>query len=112
MKKQLFVFLLLLAVLLCCGCAQAKQTAQTPDSAPADQAPAEDTASAQEADAAADTPEPAGDETAPEPVEKELPPPPDIDIDSWEYLYAGPYCGLNDYYQPDALAWSQGVYID
>ena len=115
MKKQLFVFLLLLAVLLCCGCAQAKQTAQTPDSAPsveaAAEAHAEDAADAQAADAA-DTPEPAGEEAPPEPAKKELPPPPDIDIDSWEYLYAGPYCGLNDYYQPDPLAWSQGVYID
>ena len=30
--------------------------------------------------------------------EKELPPPPDIDIDSWEYLYAGVVCGVGRYH--------------
>ena len=29
---------------------------------------------------------------------KELPPPPDIDIDSWEYLYAGVVCGVSRYH--------------
>ena len=29
---------------------------------------------------------------------KELPPPPDIDIDSWEYLYAGVVCGVGRYH--------------
>ena len=113
MKRQICILLLLLAVLLCCACAQTKQTEPTAEPA-AEAASAEATAAAElePQEPPAEEPAPAAPATAPEPPEKELPPPPDIDINSWEFLYAGPYNGLSDYYQPDPLAWTQGVYID
>ena len=117
MKRQICIFLLLLAVLLCCACAQTKQEETVGDAA-AEAAPAEVTSAAEAvpAEPAAEAPAPAEapaePEASPEPAKEELPPPPDIDIDSWEFLYAGPYAGLSDYYQPDPIAWTQGVYMD
>ena len=115
MKRQICIFLLLLAVLLCCACAQAKQTetAGNAAAAPAEAASAAEAApDAPEAEAPAPAEEAEAPEASPEPAKKELPPPPDIDINSWEFLYAGPYNGLSDYYQPDPIVWTQGVYMD
>ena len=108
MKKTLCILLLLTAVLLCCACAQTKETASVPEP---------ETAAQTEADAAAEAgtvsePEAAAEpEASPEAEKQELPPPPDIDIDSWEYLYAGPYNGLGSY-QPKDVVWSESVYMD
>ncbi len=114
MKRMLGILLLLLAVLLCCACAQAGQTGAAPGNG-AEETAAQSAGDAQTAEAPAE--EAAGEESpeepeaSPEPAKKELPPPPDIDIDSWEYLYAGPFNGLGDY-QPKPIVWSQGVYMD
>ena len=46
---------------------------------------------------------PASPEPTVQAEEKELPTPPDIDIDSWEYLYAGVDCGVSRYEPEDVL---------
>lgn len=61
----------------------------------------------------APTPEPvqtpATEDSAPE-GEKELPPPPDVDIESWEFLYAGINNGVSRYSPP--LAVIEDQYMD
>lgn len=84
--------LLILAVLLCAGCAGAESE---PVEAVATEAPVEVT----EAPAA-------------EPVEEEaeLPTPPDVDITSWEFLYAGINEGVGRYH-PELNIW-ESQYMD
>ena len=78
MKRILALLLILVTILAAAGCGQV-QTTQ------ADEAPAPETEKAEE------LPE----ETA-EPV-KQLPPPPDVDIDSWEFLYVSPDLSVGRY---------------
>lgn len=52
------------------------------------------------------TPEP-----TPTPTPKiELPPLPDVDITSWEFLYAGPHCGVKTW--APKLSYFEGQYLD
>ena len=54
---------------------------------------------------------PASPEPTVQPEEKELPAPPDIDIDSWEYLYAGVVCGVSRY-EPEEVLNIEGQQLD
>ena len=97
--RRLAALLLMLAMLL-------SLAACSGGAAPAEQKTEEQPASAgQKAEAAEEEPaaEPAAEAAEPEPTEepkKELPPPPDIDINSWEFLYAGPTEGVGTFYHP------------
>lgn len=94
MKKFSLALSLLLALLLCVGCAGADQA---PESTPV---PAEETQT------------PAEPEMSPEPEEEEepLPEPPELDITSWEFLYAGIDQGVGRYH-PNVTNW-ENQYMD
>ena len=78
MKRILALLLILVTVLAAAGCGQVQTTEENETAAP-------------ETEEAAQIPE----ETA-EPV-KQLPPPPDVDIDSWEFLYVSPDLSVGRY---------------
>ena len=98
-SKRLLLLTLALAMLLLAACGAKQETPPAPAEEPA--APIEQAPEAP----AAETPVTAEAEIVQEPAptetpEKELPPPPDIDINSWEYLYAGPTQGVGVFYHP------------
>ena len=98
-SKRLLLLTLALAMLLLAACGAKQETPPAPAEEPA--APIEQAPEAP----AAETPVTAEAETVQEPApteapKKELPPPPDIDINSWEYLYAGPTQGVGVFYHP------------
>ena len=86
MKRTAILLLALTLLLTAAGCAESTTPEPTP-------APAETEAPAETA-APVETPEPT-ETPAPK---KKLPPPPDVDINSWEFLYAGPKCGVGRYH--------------
>lgn len=100
MKKRLLTALgaLLLCSALLCACGE--ETPE-PEIGPAETPAAELAA------------EEAGAETSAAPEEeakKELPPPPDVDIESWEFLYAGINNGVSRYAPP--IVNIEGQYMD
>ena len=91
--RLLLLLLTLSMLLLLTACAAKQETPPAPaeePAGPAEQAPEEIPAAEAPVEEPAPTQEP----------EKELPPPPDIDITSWEYLYAGPTQGVGVFYHP------------
>ena len=99
----LLMLVMLLSLAACSGGAApaAQKTEEQPAAEESAKAPAEETAEPKEA-------------AEPEPTEepkKELPPPPDIDINSWEYLYAGPTEGVGTFYHPQVYD-IEGQYMD
>ena len=93
--KRTLALLLILLTLTASGCGKPEREA-IPASVRAEQAEQ----AALEAAKAVATPEPA---PTPEPTPTprpvtELPPLPDVDITSWEFLYAGPHCGVGRYH--------------
>ena len=98
-KRRLSGLIVLLVLLLCAGCAQ-------DNSAPVEtsEAPAEVEAIVEEALIT-----PVVEPVVEEPV-NELPPPPDVDINSWEFLYAGPNQGVGRYH-PEISTW-ESQYMD
>ena len=96
--KKRIVLLALACLLTTGGCAK-KEAApvSTPTPAPAE---------ATETPAPTPTPEPT---PTPKPV-IELPPLPEVDITSWEFLYAGPHCGVGRYHPK--VGNFEGQYLD
>ena len=89
-SKRLLLLTLALAMLLLAACGAKQETPPAPAEEPA--APIEQAPEAP----AAETPVTAEAETVQEPAptetpKKELPPPPDIDINSWEYTFCNSY---------------------
>ena len=97
MKRIVLTAALVLALLLCAGCAGAEAPAET--LAPTEE-PVEENAAVTE---------PAAEEPVEE-AEKELPPPPDIDINSWEFLYVSMDQGVGRYH-PEITNW-ENQYMD
>ena len=99
MIKKFFVGLVALLMLLCCtACAQSESPVE-----------AEETEAVIEPAA---VPEATAElvETVVEEEEKALPTPPDVDISSWEFLYAGPHRGVGRYH-PEIRTWEM-QYMD
>ena len=99
-KRQFFrisaVLALSLLMLLCAGCAQPETAAP------------EATEPAGETETLAQNPTEIVEEHAAE--ESSLPTPPDVDIESWEFLYAGPSKGVGRYH-PEIDVWEM-QYMD
>lgn len=95
MMKRFLILALALVMLLCVGCAQSE--------APVAAEP-ETTQSPVEVEAAVAEAEPAAEE------EETLPTPPDVDINSWEFLYAGVNEGVGRYH-PEISIWEM-QYMD
>lgn len=100
MKKQFIVVFTLLCLLLTAGCAGKEKLPSLPTPTPE---PTEAVATPAPTPVPTPTPEPT-------PTAVELPPLPDIDINSWEFLYAGPNCGVGRYHPH--VANVEGQYMD
>ena len=85
-KRAITLLLALILLLTAAGCAES--TAPDPSPAPAATETPAETAAPVETPEPTETPAP----------KKKLPPPPDVDINSWEFLYAGPHCGVGRYH--------------
>lgn len=91
MRKNILILLAaLLLAFSSAGCAR-----QERETIPASVRAAEAEKAAQPSETPAPTPIPTPEPT-PAPIE--LPPLPDVDITSWEFLYAGPHCGVGRYH--------------
>lgn len=96
MMKRFLILALALVMLLCAGCAQSEApVAAEPETT---QPPVEVEAAVAEA-------EPLAEEK-----EETLPTPPDVDINSWEFLYAGVNEGVGRYH-PEISIW-ENQYMD
>ena len=95
MMKRYLIFALALIMLFCAGCAQAETPAAVEPEA--SQAPVETEVTVEEPEESAEP-------------EKELPPPPEVDINSWEFLYAGINEGVGRYH-PNVRTW-ENQYMD
>ena len=105
MKKSL-VLLVFACLLLLAGCSK-----QEHKSVPASERQAAQTETSGEQ--AAPTPKPTPKPTPtpePTPAGIVLPPLPDVDIRSWEFLYAGPHCGVKNW--APKLRNFEGQYLD
>ena len=108
--KKIFVFAALACLLLAAGCSKEEHK-----SIPASvrQAAQMESAVQQEEPTSAPAPTPAPTPVPtpePTPAGIVLPPLPDIDINSWEFLYAGPHCGVKNW--SPKLRNFDGQYLD
>lgn len=92
--KKFSLFLCLALCLLLCACAESGEALVS---------------SAPETETAAELSAQLTEEKSADP-EKELPPPPDVDINSWEFLYAGINEGVGRYH-PEIRTW-ENQYMD
>ena len=113
-KRTLILLLTSLCLLLAAGCSKHEEHVSIPASQRAGLSQPTAAPKGEEKDAA-----PAGAEEiaptqaptpAPTPAGIVLPPLPDIDINSWEFLYAGPHCGVGRYHPHVGNA--EGQYMD
>ncbi len=99
-KKSITLLLALLLLLTAAGCAGQTAAGEKQPAA----------AAAEESPAPTAEPEPTPEPTpTPTPL-RQLPKPPDVDITSWEFLYAGPHCGVGRYHPTVAVV--DGQYMD
>ena len=97
-KKKIGILLAVLCLMLTAGCAKREKSAIVP--------PLPTPAEAVETAEPTPTPAP-----TPTPTPKNLLPPlPDVDINSWEFLYAGPHCGVGRYHPH--VGNFEGQYLD
>ena len=100
MKNKMFIICAILAAMLLCACGSTAADSQAAET--------DTEATAEESTAAPElTPEPTL-EPSPEPT---LPPKPDIDIESWEFRYAGLSNGVGRY-APESLVDIEDQYMD
>ena len=97
-RKKIGILLAVFCLVLTAGCAKREKASVVP--------PLPTPAEAAETAAPTPTPVP-----TPTPTPKNLLPPlPDVDINSWEFLYAGPHCGVGRYHPH--VGNFEGQYLD
>jgi LAS superfamily LD-carboxypeptidase LdcB len=109
--KKLWVLLVLACLLLTAGCAKKEEHKAIPASERAQAGQAVETPAPAQEPEPTPVPTPVPTPTPePTPAGIVLPPLPDIDINSWEFLYAGPHCGVGRYHP--RVGNLEGQYMD
>ena len=112
--KRIALILLVLTLMLSAGCSKHEKRESIPASVRQQQGQTVGTQAPAQPEQSAATPlpvtPPPTPTPAPTPAGRVLPPLPDVDINSWEFLYAGPHQGVGRYHPH--VANTEGQYMD